>query len=353
MGFLARVGTSEEELLRGLRDGREERRVWALSCYQEWLLFGVVSEWMDVCPSVFDVEGLVRTSGDGAKEGISLRVLVHMLKRFCAAHVEDGVCEEATSGWEEGLETNTNVWSSILEGLKTENSRRVFRENKNRLTSITTQAFKAAYRLHDSVAIIWKGKVDSLLDVYLQMLIASEILLETIRVVQNLLLDTTGTPISRADFPLNVMYIRWRMRQEGWCPSRIECVLAQPRGSGSVNYLLSLMPSFDSRDHVGCSIVSCGLVKPAFQGVGTDDVLPKAAIAPLKLRIQETSEAILKGHSFPVIQAKKYPWLPRFGQTKRMYWPFELVKYQPELRYVAISHVWHVPNSPTSCIHFS
>jgi hypothetical protein len=334
-GFLARIGTEEEELLVGLREGGE-RREWALSCYQEWLICGVLREWRDVCPGVFEIEGIVGRSGEGGGGRISLGFLVHLLKRFCAVHVQGGVPEDTVSGHNDGIEGFTNVWPSILKGLESGKSRRTFREKERHLTSVTTQAFNAAYRLRDLIAAHWKKDINSPLQFYPQMLVSIEILLETLRAVQNLLSGDTAAPIPRAEFPMNIMYIRWRMRKDGWCPSRIESVLGQPRGSGSVNYLLSLMPAFDSRDHGGCSIVSCGFVGAA----PVDNVPAEVVLSPLQLHVKETSESILADNSFPVIRSKSYSWTERFTHRTRAAWPFELVRYHPALRYVAISHVW-------------
>jgi hypothetical protein len=343
-GFLGRIGTSEKTILRGLRDGGEERER-ALSCYQEWLIFGVLGEWRDVCPDVFDVEELVQRTNEREGESISFRGLVHLMKRFCVVHVQDGLPEEGISGREEGSETYTNIWPSILHGLDNSNSRRTFRDKEAHLTSITTQAFDAAYRLHDLIAAHWKENVDSILELYPQMPIAIEIVLETIRVIQNLLQGTAKAPIPRAGFPLNVMYIRWRMRKDGWCPSRIESVLAQPRGSGSVNYLHSLMPSCDSRDHSGCSIVSCALVTAVSSTEDINDVPAEELFSAMQLRNVKTVELILAKDSFPIIKSKPYTWTERLSRKSHARWPFELVTYQQDMPYVAISHVWYVPTS--------
>jgi len=174
-------------------------------------------------------------------------------------------------------------------------------------------------------------------------MVSLEILLETLRAVQSLLSrKTRAASISRAHFPLNVMYIRGRMLKDGWCPSRIQGVLSQPHGSGSVNYLLSLMPSFDSRDHSGCSIVSCALVSAPAPVNEIANVQMETHINRPELHITETVESILAKDSFPVIRSTSETLLGRLKKRSHANWPFELVSYQPGLHYVAISHVWYV-----------
>lgn len=339
-GFLARIDTTEYELLRGLRQQNDPK--WFLSCYQEWLFFGILHEFQDICPDVFSIERIVETVRfeENTRETISCRALVNLLQRFCADIVKDGLLKDTNHGQDAGTEAFTNIWPSVLTGLSSSNSRRVFKEKETHLTSVTKQGFDAVHRLHGAVAAHWEKDVNAPLDYFPQMLVSLEILLETLRVVQNLLAGSAGVPLLRAEFPINLMYLRGRMLKDGWCPSRIDRILDQSHGSGTVNYLLSLMPSFDSRDHGSCSIVSCNLGPTStisklntytwFQGF------------PRRQHLDTTAAiiAILKGDSFPVIRTKSHALAQRFKRALSAEWSFELAEYQPEMRYVAISHVW-------------
>ena len=339
-GFLARIGTSENDLLRGLKDDSDPERV--LSFYQEWLFFGVLHEFKDICPDVFSIEKVVEKSKNGVEgtETISFGSLVNMLRRFCTKFVRGGLPEGTISGQDGGTDSFANVWPSILTGIENSNSRRVFREIETHLASVSQQALDAAYRFHDIIAAHWTEDPNSPLNYFPQMLVSLEILLETLRVVQSLLAGKIRAPFLRAEFPINVLYMRGRMLNHGWCSSRTNGVLSQSHGSGSVNYLLSLLPSFDSRDHGGCSIVSCNVgptstiselnKHPWFQGFPRRQHLDTTAVIV----------AILKGNSFPIIRTKSHSLAQRFKRTLRAEWPFELVEYQHEMQYVAISHVW-------------
>ena len=339
-GFLARIGTSENDLLRGLKEESDPERV--LSCYQEWLFFGVLHEFKDICPDVFSTDNVVEkvSNGEEGKEVISFRSLVNMLRRFCTEFVKGGLPEDMISGQDEGTDPFANIWPSILAGIENSNSRRVFREIQTHLASVSRQSFDAAYRFHGVIAAHWTRDPDSPLNYFPQLLVSIEILLETLRVVQSLLAGNIRAPFLRAEFPINVLYIRGRMLNHGWCPSRTSGVLSQSHGSGSVNYLLSLLPSFDSRDHGSCSIVSCNLGPTST--ISKPNTYPWFQGFPRRQHLDTTAAiiAILKGDSFPVIRTKSHVLAHRFKRALRAEWPFELVEYQPEMRYVAISHVW-------------
>ena len=339
-GFLARIDTCEADLLRKLRQGDDRER--CMSCYQEWLFFSVLHEFEDICPNVFALENIVQKVrvGEDGWQIISFGSLVNMLRRFCVETVKDGLRDETRYGQDAVPYSIANVWPSVLTALENSNRRRLFLERETRLVSVIQQGFDAAYRLHDVIAVHWSGNADSTLDYFPQILLSLEILLETLRVVQALLAGKTNAPFPRADFPINILYIRGRMLDDGWCTSRTRGVLSQSRGSGSLNYLLSTMPSFDSRDHSSCSIVSCAL--------GPTSTIPKLNTYtgfqgfPRRQHLDTTAAivAILKGNSFPIIRTKSHSPAQRFKRALRAEWPFELVEYQPEMRYVAISHVW-------------
>jgi len=158
--FLARIHTSEDKLLQALQ--HEETTERSLSCYQEWLFFGLLHEFQSLCPKTFSPENiLVQSEEEGSSYLISFQELVNLLRMFCAEHLLDVLPNNTLLHHGTRPEEYTNIWPLLSDSLDNSDSYQTFLEREEHLASVTEQAFVAARGIHDQIAEFWKKDVDS------------------------------------------------------------------------------------------------------------------------------------------------------------------------------------------------
>ena len=119
------------------------------------------------------------------------------------------------------------------------------------------------------------------------------------------------------------------MRCGGWCPSRFSQITHL---SPSLLYYLSLLPSFDDRDHRECTAFRCLDAPLATTKLGPG-CHEKICLGSCVMAGMEESKivAILAGGDYPVIKIS----VDEHGTPY-----LEALAARESIKYVAISHVW-------------
>jgi hypothetical protein len=239
-GFPERHGQNSDELIssHNLNPWRKE---WVESFFQEWLWFGVMDEFAKACDINLDLDAFVTDNPSGSGRVITTASLVSL-----AARKPPQTNFDSTAGLAEGLNHVQRMFQGFAQAAETATRKRLWatiRPTGGRIN--LAESIDSAQRVLRAIA----ERCSSL--VRFEIVLSVDILCDsTARIVKARFGEDIELRPSRSFDRFEATMIA-----RNWCPSRITSIVTE--ASTPLNYVASLLPSYESEPHRGCRPRKC------------------------------------------------------------------------------------------------
>ena len=152
-------------------------------------------------------------------------------------------------------------------------------------------------------------------------------------------LAPAGTPrpdVARLVFPWYRLFLRpgggleLDMIAHGWCPSEIERIRQLYQGLATMHFLSRLDRAIPGRDHSVCDKVMCNAFQIDMDTYQLSHASDGCSCPEYEINVSDVERVLGEPESFPVL---------RFDQCGSGGIVMKVEKYQPGMKYIALSHV--------------